>query len=116
MKPLEKQKLARNYGTDKLKKLERNKRLQTVMIFLSVISLGGSTLFGLGQMFAQGLDSEEKKVLTPCELAMVELPNLQEQEKGYQSVLQKEPENQFALKNLAEIKGQMAQIDEICKQ
>lgn len=93
---LEKQKLEREYGTIQFRKMEKRKQLQKIMIMLSVVSFLGSTIFGLGKMF-MGANSQPSQPKTPTAQSTL---TLAAQEKGYQTVLEREPNNQTALEGL----------------
>jgi cytochrome c-type biogenesis protein CcmH/NrfG len=94
---LEKQKLEREYGSIQVRKMEKRKQLQKIMIVLSVVSLMGSTIFGLGKLFT-GANSQPSQPKTPT--AQSTSLTLAAQEKGYLTVLEREPNNQTALEGL----------------
>lgn len=76
------------------------KPLQRILIIVSAISFLGSTGYTLAQMFN---GSQSPPVTT--ELASLE--QLQEQARGYELVLQREPKNSVALQGLVEARLQM---------
>jgi hypothetical protein len=101
---LEKQKLEREYGTIQVRKMEKRKQLQKIMIALSVVSLMGSTIFGLGKVFT-GANSQPSQPKTPT--AQSTSLSLAAQEKGYLTVLEREPNNQTALEGLVNTRVEM---------
>ena len=78
------------------------KPLQRILIIASAISFFGSTGYTLAQMFNGGFQSPEETT----ELASLE-QQLQEQARGYELVLQREPENSVALQGLVDARLQM---------
>ncbi len=101
---LEKQKLEKEYGTIQVRKMEKQKQLQKIMILLSVVSLMGSTIFGLGKVFT-GANSQQNQPKTPT--AQSTGLSLAAQEKGYLTVLEREPNNQTALEGLVNTRVEM---------
>jgi cytochrome c-type biogenesis protein CcmH/NrfG len=69
-----------------------------------VIGFGGSTLFTLVPMFKDALQRQNQPQTTEVNSAEVQL---KAQEKGYQSVLQREPENLTALEGLVNVRLQL---------
>jgi hypothetical protein len=100
---LEKQKLEREYGTIQVRKMEKQKQLQKIMILLSVVSLMGSTIFGLGKVFT-GANTQPSQRKTPTAQSTL---TLAAQEKGYLTVLEREPNNQTALEGLVNTRVEM---------
>ena len=78
------------------------KTLQRILIIASAISFFGSTGYTLAQMFNGGFQPPEETT----EVASLE-QQLQEQARGYELVLQREPENSVALQGLVEVRLQM---------
>jgi hypothetical protein len=107
MNAAEKQRLEREYGVTCVRQMDRTKRIQKIMVLLSILSFGGSTIFGLGQLFIAGLSpqNQNSEVVSKTEESASSI--LLAQEKGYQIVLQREPENQIALESLVRIRLQM---------
>lgn len=80
------------------------KPLMRFLIILSGLAFAGTSIFGMAELFMKGFQEPPKNVQTATPS-----PNsqLKEIEKGYERVLQREPENQFALQKLVEIRIQM---------
>ena len=104
MNSIEKQRLAREYGVDRLHRMERSKRIQRMVGLISILSFAGSTLFALEQFFGKDLN-HQKQESHPTATSQVSPLILQEQ--GYQKVLQREPENQVALEGLVQVRLEM---------
>ncbi|HIK04485.1 MAG TPA: tetratricopeptide repeat protein [Trichormus sp. M33_DOE_039] len=88
-----------DYITIRQKKIERKKRLLTIV---SIISFFGSIAFG-------AISTIQRAVQNPVSITQatsVESP-LQEQAKGYELVLQREPNNQAALEKLSLVRVQL---------
>jgi cytochrome c-type biogenesis protein CcmH/NrfG len=69
-----------------------------------MVSFGGSTIFGIVSLFASGLSSQHQQKPTA---AVSQESLLAAQERGYETVLQREPQNQTALEGLANVRLQM---------
>jgi cytochrome c-type biogenesis protein CcmH/NrfG len=80
---------------------QRIKKIQKIFAIVSIISFGGSTVFAVVNMIKSG----EKQQLTPQVTSQQN--NLEEQIKGLELVLQREPENRVALESLAKVKIQL---------
>ena len=79
------------------------KRFQKIVTIVSIVSLFGSTAYG-------AIGAINKAINQPIENAKAASSvqsQLQVQERGYKLVLQREPENQVALKGLVEVRLQM---------
>lgn len=78
-------------------------RFKQVVILVSIVSFFGSTAFG-----AYGaINSLLKQPTEDAQAAVSAQSQLQTQERGYEMVLKREPENQTALKGLVEVRLQM---------
>lgn len=78
-------------------------RFKQIAILVSIVSFFGSTAFG-----AYGaINSLFKQPTEDAQAAVSAQSQLQIQERGYKMVLKREPENQTALKGLAEVRLQM---------
>lgn len=80
------------------------KPIHRILIIVSVISFLGSTVFGLVGLFSSAL--QEPKSNSNSAVASKD-SQLEAQVRGYESVLQREPENQVALEGLAQARLQM---------
>jgi len=74
------------------KQIERKKRIVT---YIGLISFGGSILFGGVNAIKQSWEKPKQAVVQSAET------ELQKQTKGYELVLQREPNNQMALERLS---------------
>lgn len=79
------------------------KRFQRILTLVSIVSFFGSTAYGA----IGAISSVLKQPGGGATTAASQESQLQAQEKGYQLVLQREPENQVALKGLVEVRLQM---------
>lgn len=84
-----------------------NKRDRTKQIFalVSMVSFGGSAIFGIVSLFSSGLSSQHQQKQAPVAVSQESL--LAAQERGYVTVLQREPQNQTALEGLANVRLEM---------
>lgn len=79
------------------------KRFQQILTIISIVSFFGSTAYGAIAAIGSAL-KQPKEAATAA--ASIE-SQLQAQERGYELVLQREPENQVALRGLMEVRLQM---------
>jgi hypothetical protein len=112
MNSTERRSIERSYGADRARKMERTKKIQRVMIIVSLVSFGGMTISRLGGMFAKGLE-QEKTVESSCQN---ELFALRQNEKGYQTILEREPQNQNALDGLLQVQNQITEVEKNCQE
>jgi tetratricopeptide (TPR) repeat protein len=84
-----------DYFIQRGKQIERKKRIVT---YISLISFSGSILFGGFNTIKQAWEKPEQPVVQSAE------SELQRQVKGYELVLQREPNNQMALEKLSIIR------------
>jgi predicted Zn-dependent protease len=80
--------------------VEKQKILTKVFIIGSGMSFLASSLLGIGGLMSKSIDQAETKQNT----AQSQNAQLQLEEKGFLAVLQREPNNQTALKGLVEIR------------
>lgn len=80
------------------------KPIQRIFIILSTLAFVGSTVFGFVSLFS-GAFQQPQQDAKIAEVKSRET-QLQAQERGYESVLQREPENQIALQGLVQIRLQ----------
>jgi cytochrome c-type biogenesis protein CcmH/NrfG len=74
--------------------------LTKVVVIISGIAFLSSSVLGLGSLIVSSIDKPTKKENT----AQSQNAQLQAQEKGFLAVLQREPNNQTALRGLVEIR------------
>jgi cytochrome c-type biogenesis protein CcmH/NrfG len=80
------------------------KPLQRILIILSGLAFAGTSIFGMAELFMKASQEPPKNAQTA---ATAKNSQLEEMAKGYERVLEREPENQFALQKLVEIRLQM---------
>ena len=90
------------------KKEERKKRIIRIFTLISAVAFLGSAGFGFIRMLTNPVQSTQ--VSTQAEDLTQQL---QAQARGYERVLQREPENQLALQGLVEIRLQMKDFEHI---
>jgi len=86
-------------------RVHRSDRIKQILALVSIVSFGGSTAFGLINLFTSGLSSRQNQKQAPVAVSQESL--LAAQERGYETVLQREPQNQTALDGLANVRLQM---------
>ena len=101
--------LRKHYGEAIARRMERRKKLQKVILFISTAAFLGMMSSGLGAMFRS--NSQSSEVNQAEEVATI-VSQLERQEQGYQSVLQREPENQTALEGLVMVRLQQNKLEE----
>ncbi len=96
------------------KQIERRQRIVTIV---SIVSFVGSTVFAIVPSIQQAIQSPK-----PATASVSPESALQQQVKGYELVLQREPENQLALEKLSllrlelkDTKGAMASLEKLIK-
>ena len=90
--------LGNDYLVQRGKQIERKKRIVT---YIGMVSFGGSMLFGGVNTIKQAWEKPKQAVVQSAET------ELQKQVKGYDLVLQREPNNQTALEKLSMIRLRM---------
>ena len=85
--------------------VHRSDRIKQIFALVSMVGFGGSAIFGLVSLFSSGLSSQHQQKSAPVAVSQESL--LAAQEQGYQTVLQREPQNQTALEGLANVRLQM---------
>ncbi|MFM7364545.1 MAG: tetratricopeptide repeat protein [Cuspidothrix sp.] len=88
-----------DYSIQRGKQIERKKRIVT---YISIASFAGSILFGGINFVQQALQKPQQSVVVKSAES-----ELQIQVKGYELVLQKEPNNQNAMEKLAMLRLQL---------
>jgi tetratricopeptide (TPR) repeat protein len=87
--------------------LNRRRWVINLVVAVSLLALTGLSLFPL---FSLGLDGGAAVATEPNSLSTEQISQAQAQAKGYLQVLQKEPENQVALKGLLNARLQLGDI------
>ncbi len=80
-------------------------RTKQIFALVSMVSFGGSAIFGIVSLFSSGLSSQHQQKSAPVAVSQESL--LAAKERGYVTVLQREPENQTALEGLANVRLEM---------
>ena len=80
---------------------QRGKILRKIMSLVGCVSFGGTALFGIANMFKTGLQQPQQVETSP--VVSVE-EQLQKRARGYESVLEREPENVTALEGLVKVR------------
>ena len=83
---------------------QRSKTLKKIMSLVGCISFGGTALFGIANMFKSALQ-EPQQVETATVVSVEE--QLQKRARGYEGVLEREPENVTALEGLVKVRLEM---------
>ncbi len=86
-------------------RVHRSDRIKQIFALVSMVSFGGSAIFGIVNLFSSGLSSQHQQ--KSAQVAVSQESLLAAQERGYQTVLQREPQNQTALEGLANVRLQM---------
>jgi cytochrome c-type biogenesis protein CcmH/NrfG len=77
-------------------------RIKLIFAFVSMAGFAGSTIFGMVSLFSSGLSSQHQQ--KPMAAAVSQESLLAAQERGYETVLRREPQNQTALEGLANVR------------
>lgn len=82
---------------------KRSDRLKHILAIVSIVSFGGSAIFGTAQLFSSAVQKPSEATTAESSVES----QLAAQAKGYEMVLQREPENQAALEGLVNVRLQM---------
>ncbi|WP_293276984.1 MULTISPECIES: tetratricopeptide repeat protein [unclassified Microcoleus] len=86
--------------------VRKGDRIKQIFAFVSMAGFAGSTIFGMVSLFSSGLSSQHRQ--KPVAAVVVSQESLlAAQERGYVTVLQREPQNQTALEGLANVRLEM---------
>lgn len=88
--------------------MSEKKPLKRIISLVSAVAFLGSTGFALAGLFSSALQEPEKSAQTQAGSADQQL---QAKERGYELVLEREPENQVALQGLVEARLQMNDLE-----
>ena len=80
------------------------KPIQRILVILSGLAFAGSSVVGMAQLFT---NTSQKTQNTPTTEAGSKNLKLKEQERGYELVIKREPNNQLALQGLVQTRLQM---------
>ncbi|MBE9096152.1 tetratricopeptide repeat protein [Tychonema sp. LEGE 07203] len=76
-----------------------------IFALVSMVGFAGSAIFGIVNLFGSGLSSQHQQKQAAATVSQESL--LAAQERGYVTVLQREPQNQTALEGLANVRLEM---------
>jgi cytochrome c-type biogenesis protein CcmH/NrfG len=79
------------------------KPMQRLFIIISGIAFAGSTVFGMAGLFSNAIQQPKDNIKTAV---TARDSQLKAQERGYEKVLQREPDNQVALQGLVQVRLQ----------
>jgi len=85
--------------------VNKGDRIKQIFALVSMVGFAGSAIFGIVSLFSSGLSSEHQQ--KPVAAAVSQESLLAAQERGYVTVLQREPQNLTALEGLANVRLQM---------
>jgi cytochrome c-type biogenesis protein CcmH/NrfG len=85
--------------------VRKGDRIKQIFALVSMVSFGGSAIFGIVSLFSSGLSSQHQQKQAAVAVSQESL--LAAKERGYVTVLQREPENQTALEGLANVRLEM---------
>lgn len=83
------------------------KPIHRILIILSIVSFVGSTAIGVVSLYGSAGQQPTKQDARTASETKAKDAQLQAQERGYEQVLQREPENQVALQGLVQVRLQM---------
>ena len=87
------------------------RRIERIAAVISIVSFGGSMIFGAVQAISSGLNQAQEipPAVASTEPSSVSLPKseMQAQAREYEIVLKSEPSNQVALEGLVDVRLQM---------
>ncbi|MEK0178124.1 tetratricopeptide repeat protein [Microcoleus anatoxicus] len=86
-------------------RVNKGDRIKKIFALVSMVSFGGSAIFGMVSLFSSGLSSQHQQKQAAVVVSQESL--LATKERGYVTVLQREPENQTALEGLANVRLEM---------
>lgn len=86
-------------------RVHKGDKIKQIFALVSMVSFGGSAIFGIVSLFSSGLSSQHHQKQAAVVVSQDSL--LAAQERGYVTVLQREPQNQTALEGLANVRLQM---------
>jgi len=86
-------------------RVRKGDRTKQIFALVSMVGFAGSAIFGIVSLFSSGLSSQHQQ--KPVAAAVSQESLLAAQERGYETVLGREPQNQTALEGLANVRLQM---------
>lgn len=86
-------------------RVRKGDKIKQIFAIVSMAGFAGSTIFGMVSLFGSGLSSQHQQKQAAVVVSQESL--LAAQERGYVTVLQREPQNQTALEGLANVRLEM---------
>ena len=86
-------------------RVHRSARIKQIFALVSMVGFGGSAIFGVVSLLGSGLSSQHQQKPAIAPVSQESL--LAAPEREYETVLQREPQNQTALEGLANVRLQM---------
>ena len=83
-------------------RVRKGDRIKQIFAFVSMAGFAGSAIFGMVSLFSSGMSSQHQQ--KPVAAVVSQESLLAAQERGYETVLQREPQNQTALEGLANVR------------
>ncbi len=83
-------------------RVNKGDRTKQIFAFVSMAGFAGSAIFGIVSLFGSGLSSQHQQ--KPVAAAVSQESLLAAQERGYETVLRREPQNLTALEGLANVR------------
>jgi len=87
------------------RRVNKGDRIKQIFALVSMVGFAGSAIFGIVSLFSSGLSSQHQQ--KPVAAAVSQESLLAAQERGYETVLRREPQNQTALEGLANVRLEM---------
>ena len=85
--------------------VRKGDKIKQIFAFVSMAGFAGSTIFGMVSLFGSGLSSQHQQKQSAVVVSQESL--LAAKERGYETVLQREPLNVTALEGLANVRLEM---------
>ncbi|WP_265236571.1 tetratricopeptide repeat protein [Lyngbya sp. CCAP 1446/10] len=83
-------------------RVHKGDRIKQIFALVSMVGFAGSAIFGIVSLFSSGLSSQHQQKQATAAVSQESL--LAAQERGYETVLRREPQNRTALEGLANVR------------
>ncbi|MGB3262368.1 MAG: tetratricopeptide repeat protein [Microcoleus sp.] len=87
------------------RRVRKGNGTKQIFALVSMVGFAGSAIFGIVSLFGSGLSSQHRQKQATATVSQESL--LAAQERGYETVLRREPQNLTALEGLANVRLQM---------